>query len=215
MTPAPVEKVWQRSDGVVGYIEGDQPGLTARQFAAFPSSVARLRAYLFRRARLAPRALVSVSYLVWDEATQLLTDPVSPQVRAATFRVLADLPRVRSLGLTRDPLNRPGYALRSGPKVIVVDPVTGALLAYEYTRSVVAYRPGETLCRVAGSYGVIQGRWPRTGPVGKNCTYYPGYYGRAYDGPLSVYSAVVAVGWVNSLPPVPPATKANHSSGGF
>lgn len=41
-------------------------------------------------------------------ARSLLEDPAAPKVRAATYRMPADLPEVRSLGRVRDPLGQVG-----------------------------------------------------------------------------------------------------------
>ncbi|GAA4484679.1 hypothetical protein GCM10023191_008150 [Actinoallomurus oryzae] len=50
------------------------------------------------------------SYLL-SVAGRFLLDPSSPQLRAAVFRVLADVPGVRSLGASRDSLGRPATVL--------------------------------------------------------------------------------------------------------
>jgi hypothetical protein len=77
---------------VVGYTEGNLPGLTAAQFARLPSSVTGLRSYLFGVAdsmQITRRHPGIADSLVWAEALNLLVDPVSGQVRAAAYRVMA------------------------------------------------------------------------------------------------------------------------------
>ncbi|MFF8025804.1 CU044_5270 family protein [Streptomyces sp. NPDC007896] len=75
---------------------------------------------------------------VLRQAADLITMPVKPAVRAAAYRVIADLPGVRGLGRVTDPLGRegvgvafPGTArtpLGSVQQRLVVDPSTGAML---------------------------------------------------------------------------------------
>ena len=79
----------------------------------------------------------------WRQAAELIRLPVTPEVRVAAYRVIADLPGIRSLGEVTDPLGRkgagftlpatqgPGYgAVRSE---LIVDPATGALLSDQQT----------------------------------------------------------------------------------
>lgn len=79
----------------------------------------------------------------WRQAAELISLPVTPEVRVAAYRVIADLPGIRSLGEVTDPLGRkgvgftlpaiqlPGYgAVRSE---LIVDPSTGALLSDQQT----------------------------------------------------------------------------------
>jgi hypothetical protein len=68
----------------------------------------------------------------------LKLDPITPQVRAAVFRVLATLPGVSSIGQVTDPLGRTGDGIELGAaglpggEVLVIAPASGALLADEY-----------------------------------------------------------------------------------
>lgn len=76
---------------------------------------------------------------VLRQAADLVTMPVKPAVRAAAYRVMAELPGVRGLGRVTDPLGRtgvgvafPGTArtpLGGVAQQLVVDPSTGAMLA--------------------------------------------------------------------------------------
>ncbi|MGO4751312.1 hypothetical protein AB4212_22305, partial [Streptomyces sp. 2MCAF27] len=76
---------------------------------------------------------------MWQQAANLINLPVKPEVRAAAYRVIADLPGIRSLGEVTDQLGRkgvgfalpaielPGYG--TGRSELIVDPATGALLS--------------------------------------------------------------------------------------
>lgn len=64
-----------------------------------------------------------------DCAISLLGElPVSPAVRAATFRFLAVQPGVQNLGRAKDALGRSGTALRFGRDTVIVDQQTGLVL---------------------------------------------------------------------------------------
>lgn len=198
---------WQDSDGTVGYVEGDLAGLNTARFAAMPTSTAGIAKVLrdyYKQLFCAknPGQLCSTEdQIIWAEAVMLLQDPVSARVRAATFRVMAALPGVQSLGLMTDPLGRTGYALAPGgqdpnavpsnynPKrFIIVDPRTGSVLATEEL-----------------------GPMPRT----LHCLSYVGrhmqcagsvYYGRSYPDQVDSYVAVVSEGWTNAAPDLPPSS---------
>ncbi|MHA5054537.1 CU044_5270 family protein [Streptomyces sp. SD15] len=76
---------------------------------------------------------------VLRQAANLITMPVKPAVRAAAYRVIADLPDVRVLGRVTDPLGREGVGVAFPGTVrtplgtveqrLVVDPSTGAMLS--------------------------------------------------------------------------------------
>ncbi|CDR10045.1 CU044_5270 family protein [Streptomyces iranensis] len=76
---------------------------------------------------------------MWRQAAGLIGLPVRPGVRAAAYRVIADLPGIRSLGEVTDPLGRKGvgFALPATARPdygtarseLIVDPATGALLS--------------------------------------------------------------------------------------
>ncbi|MGY0062018.1 CU044_5270 family protein [Streptomyces sp. LZ34] len=79
----------------------------------------------------------------WRQAANLIDLPVRPEVRAAAYRVIADLPGIRSLGEVTDPLGRKGvgFALPATDRPdygearseLIVDPATGALLSDQET----------------------------------------------------------------------------------
>ncbi|NGO46746.1 CU044_5270 family protein [Streptomyces ureilyticus] len=76
---------------------------------------------------------------VLRQAADLITMPVKPAVRAAAYRVMAEMPGVRGLGSVSDPLGREGVGftmpgtpqtpLGSVEQRLVVDPSTGAMLS--------------------------------------------------------------------------------------
>ncbi|MEU6029491.1 CU044_5270 family protein [Streptomyces tauricus] len=76
---------------------------------------------------------------VLRQAANLITMPVEPAVRAAAYRVMAELPGVRGLGRVTDPLGREGVGftfpgtpstpLGTVEQRLVVDPSTGEMLA--------------------------------------------------------------------------------------
>ncbi|MEV4257113.1 CU044_5270 family protein [Spirillospora sp. NPDC049652] len=85
---------------------------------------------------------------LWTAALYVIADPIGPvrpAVRAATYRVLADLPDVRSLGTVTDQKGRRGQALTrdgkssegigTGTYRLVIDPDTGAPLETTSTGS--------------------------------------------------------------------------------
>jgi hypothetical protein len=80
-----------------------------------PADPDALRAWLVRIARhdLDPSASAAVVDLnVANELSDLLVDfPVPPDVRAAAFRALADMPNVKSVGPMRDELGRAGVGI--------------------------------------------------------------------------------------------------------
>jgi hypothetical protein len=229
---------WQTSDGVVGYTEGNLPGLTAAQFARLPSSVTGLRRYLFGVAdsmqitRHNPDIAVA---LVWAEALNLLVDPVSGQVRAAAYRVMATLPEVKLLGLVRDAFGRQGYGLQisddglfasPGDLGAIVDPSTGELLDTSNQTYGTSINSGSQVCRGnlvpknLSPEAWVQwtqnpaNRHLSTAEINRRikqfCPFVVQYYGRPYLGLLDNYEAFFASGWVNALPHVPPATQANE-----
>ncbi|MEU1411750.1 CU044_5270 family protein [Streptomyces sp. NPDC005731] len=107
-----------------------------------PSNDGQLRRYL-ERAYAADNGAESGSSgrSAWmlRQAADLVTMPVKPGVRAAAYRVMADLPGVRVIGRVTDPLGREGVGvefpltyptpLGTTRERLVVDPSTGAMLS--------------------------------------------------------------------------------------
>lgn len=117
-----------------------------KDLRALPTSSGELRRYLERLCAQANRADTGTaerSAWMLQQAGNLVTMPVKPGVRAAAYRVMADLPGVRVTGQVTDPLGREGVAVDfpvtyDGPlgttrQRLIVDPSTGAMLSDELT----------------------------------------------------------------------------------
>ncbi|MFG1616003.1 hypothetical protein [Nonomuraea wenchangensis] len=85
--------------------------------------------------------------------------PLSPTVRAAVYRMLADLPGVQSLGQATDPKGRQGQAFTRtadgldggmGTSRIILDPETGQSLALESYERPGGTRTGYTAVLTSG-----------------------------------------------------------------
>lgn len=236
--PVPQSYSWQVADGVVGYTEGNLSGLSAASFTKLPAGVTGLRRYLIGVAKSvgiaqgAKHEAQVVDSLVWTEALNLLIDPVSDQVRASAYRVMAALPGVTMLGLVRDPFGRQGYGLRLAQSSLlpgnnnigaIIDPATGALLDTNNHNPDDGTNYGERVCHGRGApanlspLGLVPWFQQHRGLSGAQmnrllwhyCPYVVEYYGRPYSGLLDNYTAFFASGWVTALPHVPPATQAN------
>ncbi len=229
---------WQVSDGTVGYVEGDEPGLNATQFRQMPTAPSLLEAELRHYALLTwcashpSNGCATVDQLIWAEALALLQDPVSAQVRSATFQVMAALPGVRLLSEMTDPLGRRGYAIAPGSQephygsydpttIIVIDPRTGSLLATEdigpMPRSLACLSFDEVnlnpKSRALAGKPVRPGeRLPRPKDVITKCTG-SAYDGRSYPGQVDEYVALVSEGWTNASPVLPPPSTWSGPSG--
>jgi hypothetical protein len=206
-SPSPTTASSTVSDGTVGYVEGDLAGLDAAQFSAMPTSEPGILKVLdgyyaqLRYCNQNPGQCSTKDQIIWAEAVMLLQDPVSPQVRAATFKVMAGLPGVRTLGLMTDPLGRTGYALapagqdpNADPqdfnplRVILVDPQTGSLLATEELGPM----PRSLHCLSFDS---------------KNHCAGSSYVGRSYPYQVDDFVAVVSESWTNAAPVLPPPAR--------
>ncbi len=229
---------WQVSDGTVGYMEGDEAGLTAAQFRRMPAVPRLIEARLRHYAKLTwcvqhpAGGCSTVDQIIWSETVALLRDPVPAQVRSATFKVMAALPGVRLLGEMTDPLGRRGYGLAPGSqepnygqfnptKVVVIDPRTGSLLATEDIGSM----PRTLAClsfdvvnrnprsRALAGKPVRPGeRLPKPKDVITKCTG-SAYDGRSYPRQVDDYVAVVNESWTNASPVLPPPSARSGPSG--
>jgi hypothetical protein len=136
-----------------GFTIGGTP-LTYAQIRALPTDPEKLKAYLIGLDMAAGHdgkwtaeelARWHVE-MIFTESWELLTAlPVSPAVRAATYRMLADQPGLTTDGTVRDGKGRAGagisYAYRvadsatAEPRLVgtrlIIDPDSGALLAHE------------------------------------------------------------------------------------
>jgi hypothetical protein len=90
--------------------------LTFRQLQRLPANPEPLRAWLAADARrhLDPSAGAAVinQNVAAELADLLVYLPVPPEVRAAAYRALADMPHVTSIGPTRDELGRAGVGIK-------------------------------------------------------------------------------------------------------
>ncbi|WP_431961535.1 CU044_5270 family protein [Actinacidiphila sp. bgisy160] len=115
-----------------------------KDLRALPSTSGALRHYLERlyaQDNGADTGSGDRGAWILRQAGNLVTMPVKPAVRAAAYRVMADLPGVRVTGHVTDPLGRVGVGVDfpvtyRGPlgttrQRLVVDPSTGAMLSDE------------------------------------------------------------------------------------
>ncbi|MET8907889.1 CU044_5270 family protein [Micromonospora sp. NPDC004551] len=134
---------------------------SARELAALPTDPAKLTEKLLTWYADTGGVEQRDEFLFNSGAAIVLDLPVSPQVRAAAYRMLAAMPGVTSLGRVADRLGRPGVAVavsRQGDfgkaqTRLIVDPTTGRALAQE---SWVAGNP-------ASFTAVITARWSDDG----------------------------------------------------
>jgi hypothetical protein len=156
-TTAPFNDLMYFADIPAGttYPPGSVLQWTPAQYQSLPSDPAALKAYILRlnqgKSSLAPGETEqeALDSAVFGEITDLLDhEPITPQVRAAAFQVLAGLPGIKMLGPVTDPVGRPGYTIGLGEYaakdfgytplvgsglVLIISPTTGTLLAEEST----------------------------------------------------------------------------------
>jgi hypothetical protein len=155
---------------------------------------------------------------MFDTAVWLLTQPVTPQVHAAVYEVIAGLPGVRAAGIVTDPLGRrgEGVSIFSGNgerEMIVVSPSTGALLAEE----AFVITPGRTtvqswwsacgyphmlLARTAAQRATIRRMTPPRAVCARLARDGSRYiqFSPRYQGQVTRYDAYGQVGWTNAAP---------------
>jgi hypothetical protein len=108
-----------------------------QQLIRLPTNPAKLRRWIERKAvnphsSCAP-GVSDCNTFSFVEAL-LIGGPLPPKVSAALYRVIADLPGMRLIGPTRDPLGRPGVAVgyffahQPGLAELIFNPKTGAFL---------------------------------------------------------------------------------------
>jgi hypothetical protein len=203
-------------------VEGNEAGLKAAQFRQMPTTVAGVETVLRHYAELTfcaqhPTAgCWTVDQLVWNEALALLADPVSAQVRSATFKVMASLPGVRLLGPMTDPLGRHGYGLAAGPQdpgaaryhpvaAVVIDPRTGSLLATEHIGPMAPNLQCETVDPADGNGKPVTTVHLPNRTITATCIG-SSYEGRSYQNQVDDYTVLVSAGWTNASPALPPST---------
>ncbi|MGW7482392.1 CU044_5270 family protein [Nonomuraea muscovyensis] len=128
---------WRDADGIL------TKQLTGwKALGTIPDDPARLRAYLV--ARIARENGAYVGREMEAELRKTCLEiisrlPVSPELRAAAYRILASLPGMTAEGQVTDPLGRTGQALtyqvvedgRLSDRRLVIDPASGLPLAEE------------------------------------------------------------------------------------
>ncbi|MEU4378925.1 CU044_5270 family protein [Micromonospora echinofusca] len=138
LSTRPGEGRLDREPGAPRYLE-DLGRLTLKQVRQLPDEPGALRAWVTERIRTGrdagyPAGSAESDSLLFGHLSRLLLDtPAPPKVRAAAFRILADIPGVRSLGVVQDVRGRSGQGVefRSGPRTerLIVDTSTHRLLA--------------------------------------------------------------------------------------
>jgi hypothetical protein len=109
--------------------------ITAEQLETLPTDPAALRGWLLERFQRGG-AGETTGWRLFVAAQALVTDlPVSPAVRSAAYRMLADVPGGRLIGEVKDQRGRPGVAIgyqRNGSEArLIVDAGQGRALADE------------------------------------------------------------------------------------
>ena len=139
--------------GVDTFVIADETELTFEQLQQLPAEADALRAWVVDAVKvdLDPSASGEiVDYNVASVLANLLVDiPVPPDVRAAAYRALADMPNVTSIGQTHDELGRAGTGILIDPgararlvgrgghtseagefnRMLIIDPDTSHVLA--------------------------------------------------------------------------------------
>ncbi|MBC6457586.1 CU044_5270 family protein [Actinomadura sp. HBU206391] len=136
MRPAAASKMPERYG--VGRLGNSM--LTITQARALPSDPARLKVLLIKRLS-GGNAKIDRNIVLFEMGTALLSRlPVSAEVRAASYRMMAALPGVRSHGSVKDVLGRSGQAVsmtgedRGITERLIIDSETGLPLAIERVR---------------------------------------------------------------------------------
>jgi hypothetical protein len=116
--------------------------LTFAELQQLPTDPAALEAYLLAIPPDHPNLPeVPVSERLFTACLELAEVPAQPAVRAAAFRLLSGLPDLTALGRVPDPLGRIGVGISNASfgnpgQELIIDPVTGSLLAFEDVSSV-------------------------------------------------------------------------------
>lgn len=122
------------------YLE-DLGQLSLEQVRQLPDEQGALRAWVTDRIQKKMGAVAgstASNQLLFGFLSRMLLDtPAPPKVRAAAFRILADIPGVRSLGTAKDESGRSGqgveYRDNSTTVRLIVDPSTHRLLGTKYS----------------------------------------------------------------------------------
>ncbi|SBT53144.1 CU044_5270 family protein [Micromonospora narathiwatensis] len=181
-TPGPETAEWgaarpmppDAKDGNAPYFLAGGP-ISRAELAAVPTEPAALKAWLLKRLKASEVQEATHYSLFWSARTILFDLPVSPQVRAAAYRMLADLPGVTSLGEVTDQRGRAGMAVGFARK--------GDGGHWSQTRLIIDPRTGQALA--SESWDLGSGRAPKA------------------TGTLQSYVLVVSAGFTNDSPPAP------------
>jgi hypothetical protein len=196
MRPSPAQATSHDTNGMVGNI--GKYRMTIGQLRALPANPAQLKSviaeHVFRSQPVAPKVAPTDDEQIFQLATQLLYAPLTSQVRAALFHVLASLSAgVRAVGRIHDPLGRVGYGFAvptvgldapGQEDLVVIDPTSGSLLAEEFV--------------------VTEG--------GQDTTAGAGYTWKA--GQVISYTAVQHAGWTDATPTLPANQQAAGTGAG-
>ncbi|MFG2037853.1 CU044_5270 family protein [Dactylosporangium sp. NPDC048998] len=121
------------------FLLGGRPR-SAAELAALPSRPEELKAKLLQWYAESGATESRDGFLFFSGAAIVLDLPVPAPVRAAAYRLLAELPGIASLGRVTDALGRSGIAVAytrrgdggaEGQQRLIVDPATGNALAQE------------------------------------------------------------------------------------
>ncbi len=114
------------------------PGADYTQLVRLPTDPSKLRRWIERQA-INPGSTCATGVLdcqTFSFVEALVAGgPLPPKLSAALYRVIADLPGMRLIGPTRDPLGRPGVAVgyffkhQPGRAELIFNPTTGVFLA--------------------------------------------------------------------------------------
>jgi hypothetical protein len=170
------------NDGAKIFAIGSR-NVSMRQLRRLPVTTAGLKAallhYFAEPGATGGDLPASATAWLWQTGTGMITDmPLSPAQRAATYRLLAGLHGVRSLGTVTDPAGRNGTAVEltsptgaagTEASILIVSPRTGLPLA--------------TAVRVVRAAGLTAGLRPGT---------------------LASYEIIRFAGWSDTAPPAIP-----------
>jgi hypothetical protein len=152
--------------------------LTAQDVQALPTDPGRLKMTLTRLIGRESSHVTDEQLFTWS-STVLSYSPASPKVRAATYRMLADLPDVKKLGTVVDRAGRTGTAvtINAGSDDqastfgtrLIIDPRTGRALATEMVMTGKGSgAPGTAgLEQVAVSNVILRTGWTNKAPSGR------------------------------------------------
>ncbi|MEU5939678.1 CU044_5270 family protein [Micromonospora sp. NPDC047548] len=179
-TPGPETARWDSARPTPKGVKGSKAAydlaggaISLADLATVPTEPAALKAWLLKRLKASEVQEATNYSLFWSARTLIFDLPVSPQVRAAAYRMLADVPGVTSLGEVTDQRGRAGMAVGFARKGdgghwsqarLIIDPHTGQALASE-------------------SWDLGSGRAPKA------------------SGTLLSYDLVVSAGFTNDNPP--------------